>query len=102
MLNAKEQSVDVYFEGDANIPFYTNIMGKHQWLSDGELMIVESMKGQAFQITKNLEVSWKYLNQIDYLELVGIMEGAERVDDKFNLADFKARLNNCKKETYVN
>lgn len=103
LLNAKEQSVDVYFEGSANIPFYTNIMGKHQWLSNGELMIVESMKGQAFQLTKDLEVSWKYLNKIDDdSKLVGIMEGAERINDEFNLADFNANLKNCTKETYVN
>ena len=78
LLSAHESKSQVYFEGGKMTPFYTAILGKHQWLGNGNLLITESMKGRAFEIDKNGEIVWEYLNVIGK-GVTGIIEEAQRV-----------------------
>ena len=47
-IKAPENTMQVYLEGGKEFPFFTNIMGKHQWLPNGNLLITESNQGRAF------------------------------------------------------
>ena len=40
----------VFFEGSEEMPFYSCIMGKNQWLPNGNLLVTESFKGRALEI----------------------------------------------------
>ena len=52
----------VYYQGNSKSPFNTIIMGKHQWLPNGDLLITESMNGRAFELNKQKEIVWEFVN----------------------------------------
>lgn len=93
LLSAREGKSQVYFEGSKTIPFYTVILGKHQWLPNGNLLITESMKGRAFEIDQKGEIVWEYLNIVDK-GVTGIIEEAQRVPLVFSTI-IKDRMNEC-------
>lgn len=54
----------VYYKGNAETPFYSSVMGKHQWLPNGNLLITESTQGRAFEINSSKEIVWEYRNVV--------------------------------------
>ncbi len=78
IVNARSNSFEVYFEGNEQIPFYTDIMGKHQWLANGNLLITESNQGRAFEISPRRTKVWEYMNYVDS-GLVGLVEEVQRL-----------------------
>ena len=45
IVSAPDKTVKTYYEGTPEHPFYTRIMGKHQWLPNGDLLITETCRG---------------------------------------------------------
>jgi hypothetical protein len=78
IVTAPEQSVEVYYEGTPAHPFYTDIMGRHQWLPNGNLLITETRRGRAFEINRQGEIVWEYLNPAGN-GIVGILEEVARL-----------------------
>ena len=68
----------VLFAGDRVHPFFTDIMGKHQWLSNGDLLLTETMKGRALEVNPRGEVIWEYRNIVKP-GLRGMMDEAQRI-----------------------
>jgi hypothetical protein len=83
ILSASDARTQVYFSGSSDIPFYTDIMGEHQWLPNGNLLITESMKGRAFEIDNQGEIVWEYSNIIKP-GITGIVEGVQRIPSHFS------------------
>jgi len=86
----------VYYKGDDTHPFYSNIMGKHQWLPNGNLLITEALRGRAFEIDKNGNIVWEYINIVKK-GYTGILEEAQRISNKFTKDFFIKRIKECKK-----
>ncbi|TWX73068.1 arylsulfotransferase family protein [Colwellia sp. C1TZA3] len=84
-----------YFSGTRQLPFYSNIMGKHQWLSNGNLLLTESMNGRVFEISPQKKLIWEYINIVDSMSIAGIMEGGERLSAEFNINFFKTKQQEC-------
>ncbi|HSM06687.1 MAG TPA: arylsulfotransferase family protein [Longimicrobiales bacterium] len=82
ILDARDGSVTTWFEGGPDVPFYSDIMGKHQWLPDGHLLVTESMQGRAVEIDASREVVWEYVNQVRP-GTVGIVEEVQRLPAGF-------------------
>lgn len=82
IVSARERAAKVFFEGDESAPFYTDIMGKHQWLPTGNLLITEAKKGRAFEITPDGRVVWEYVNHVDK-DVVGLVDEVQRLPLKF-------------------
>ncbi len=80
IVNAAEDTFEVFFDGGGKIPFYTDIMGKHQWLPNGNLLITESREGRAFEINRRGEVVWEYINFV-YQGVVGLVEEVQRLNE---------------------
>jgi len=78
IVSARDKTAEVFFEGTLTAPFYTDIMGKHQWLPNGNLLITESREGRAFEINRRGEVVWQYVNYVDR-GVVGIVEEVQRL-----------------------
>lgn len=76
-----EQST-VYYEGDEEHPFYTNIMGKHQSLPNGNMLITEATKGRAFEIDPDGNIVWEYLNILDSGH-IGLVTEVTRLPEQF-------------------
>jgi hypothetical protein len=78
-ISAPDQTLTTYYEGTKEQPFYTNVMGKHQWLANGNLLISEPCNGRAFEINPKKEIVWEY-NNITAPGYVGFMEEVTRLD----------------------
>jgi hypothetical protein len=73
-----DNQISEYYKGSEDNPFNTNIMGKHQWLENGNLLITESMQGRAFEVNPKKEIVWEYRNVVGGTKL-GLLEEATRV-----------------------
>jgi hypothetical protein len=78
IVSALDNTAEVFFEGNSKTPFYSDIMGKHQWLGNGNLLITESRNGRAFEINLDTQVVWEYVNYVDH-EVVGFVEEVQRL-----------------------
>jgi hypothetical protein len=74
---ASRQST-VLFEGNKKHPFFSNVMGKHQILKNGNMLMTEAAKGRAVEVTPNDEIVWEY-NNIVKPHVVGFMPEATRI-----------------------
>lgn len=65
LISVKDNTSKIFFEGSLEKPFYTRIMGKSQWLPNGNLLITESVSGRGFEINQQGEIVWQYVNYVD-------------------------------------
>ena len=78
IVSAPDNTVKTYFTGTKDKPFFTNVMGKHQWLPNGNLLITESKRGRGFEINKQGEIVWQYINYVDR-DIVGLVGEVQRL-----------------------
>jgi len=100
IVSALDDQVQDYFSSADKVPFYTNIMGKHQWLENGNLLMLESMNGRVIEVNTQKEVVWSYNNVLTGGKLISIMEGAHRLPVTYNKNFFKLAMSQCKIENY--
>jgi hypothetical protein len=95
-LSATTNHLQVLYAGSNTQPFYTDIMGKHQWLPNGNMLITESTKGRAFEIDPQGALVWEYFNLTTkgYLALV---DEAQRLPSVFTRAFFEEGRRTCGK-----
>lgn len=90
---------EVYFEGSEEMPFYTDVMGKHQWLQNGNLLITESTRGHAFELDPKSDIVWEHVNLVDQEGLVGLVGEAQRLPPDYDRQFFEAqRSQRCGRE----
>lgn len=85
----------IYYQGKREQRFYTDIMGKHQWLPNGNLLITESMNGRAFEINKDGDIVWQYVNVIDDKQR-GLLEEVQRLPAHYRSIFSEANLAACR------
>ncbi len=78
IVSAPDNRFSVFFQGNQKVPFYTGILGKHQWLPNANLLITESKNGRAFEINRRGEVVWEYVNYVSP-NVVGLVEEVQRL-----------------------
>ena len=78
IISAKDNTSEVFFEGSQDNPFFTRVMGKHQWQPNGNLLITESMSGRGFEIDRQGNVVWEYINYVDE-STVGVVSEVQRL-----------------------
>jgi hypothetical protein len=83
LLSAASRQRTVYYTAHDRAPFYSDIMGKHQWLPNGNLLITESMRGRAFEIDRDGRVVWEYVNLVG-AGYAALMEEVQRLPDRMN------------------
>ena len=92
ILDARDSSTKVYFEGSKEIPFFSDIMGKHQWLPNGNLLITEARWGRVFEITPEKKIAWEFNNVLKHgfaQGLVGAIAEGQRLAPEFDGAMFE-------------
>jgi hypothetical protein len=95
LISAIDGSVTSYLKGENELEFYSNIMGKHQWLDNGNLLVLESRNGRVFEVTPQKQRVWQYSNLIVNTSMVGVLEGAERLPAQFDRAFFDQLKLSC-------
>lgn len=84
----------IYYSGSESEPFFSSIMGKHQWLPNGNLLITETKKGRVFEIDNEGNIVWEYINVIGG-GIAGIVEQASRLPDFYTEDYFTQITNTC-------
>lgn len=62
--------------------FYSDVMGSHQLLPNGNRLIAESRAGRVFEIDGSGDIVWEYVSQYDDTH-ASVIEIAERFDKEF-------------------
>lgn len=78
VVSAPDRSRRVVFEGNDRTHFFTDILGKHQWLPNGNLLLTESRSGRSIEVDDQGEVVWEYVNYIGP-DQIGIVEEVQRL-----------------------
>ncbi len=76
IISAPGDSTRVYYEGGADNPFFTGAQGAHQWLPNGNLLLTDAHYGRVFEVTREGEIVWEYVNYIDR-GIVGLVSQAQ-------------------------
>ena len=87
----------IYFTGSERQPLYTDIVGNHQWLPNGNLLITESVKGRAIEIDPQGEIVWEYVNIIDE-GIAGIIDEVQRLPDFYTEETLTQLTDHCRVE----
>jgi Arylsulfotransferase (ASST) len=94
VLSATNGHMQEMYSGSDEQPFYTAIMGKHQWLPNGNMLIAESLKGRAFEIDPEGKLVWEYFNLVDKGRLALLTE-AQRLPSFFTPSFFEEGRRTC-------
>jgi hypothetical protein len=82
VISAADNSVRVAFEGNSRFPFFSRLMGKHEWLPNGNLLITSSMEGRAFEVNRDGGLVWQYTNYVAP-HTVGNVQEVQRLPARF-------------------
>lgn len=82
LIRGRDQSVTTYFGGAPEQPFFTPILGRHQWLPNGHLLVTDSCEGRAFEVDRSGRPVWSYVNYVDE-GVVGIVEQVQRLPVRY-------------------
>ncbi len=52
----------IAFMGTKELPFFSFIIGRHQWLENGNLLLVESTGGRVLEVDAHGRLLWQYVN----------------------------------------
>lgn len=85
----------VYYEGNKKKPFFSGMLGKHQWLPNGNMLITEAAKGRAFEIDPQGKILWEYFNIVKK-GYIGYLSEAQRLPAQYTKAFFDKKRQKCK------
>jgi hypothetical protein len=94
--NAGMGKTEIVWSGSATQPFYSSIMGKQQWLANGNLLLTESRHGRALEVDAHGNPVWEYLNLLKPGWL-GVMEEAARLPVTMDASFFTQATAACRK-----
>lgn len=63
-ISCPEGDADVVYQAGAEESFFTERIGWHQRLPNGNLLLVESQKGRAFEVTADGDIVWQFVNYV--------------------------------------
>jgi hypothetical protein len=93
----RDGSVQVVFQGDRQHPFYSPIMGKHQWLSNGDVLLADAAEGRAIEVDPQGQVVWELINHAGRKDVVGMLSDAQRISpDVLSEERLRAIVSRCK------
>lgn len=87
LQDAPSGEVSVAYTGTEEESFFSFLLGKHEWLSNGNILISDSRNGRIIEVTPDGEIIWEY-NNIVREGVVGFVETAQRLSDHFSPAFF--------------
>ncbi|MEZ9327554.1 arylsulfotransferase family protein [Vibrio breoganii] len=83
----------IRYSGTDQQPFYTHVMGKHEHLDNGNLLITEASQGRAFELKDN-DIVWQFHNVLPE-GLIGFIDEVQRLGPEFDEAFFRHNVQKC-------
>lgn len=71
------------YTGDAKRPFYSNVRSAQERLPNGNTLITESDGGRLFEVTREGEIVWEYVNPVrggEAQEFVPVVSWGQRIE----------------------
>ena len=75
----------VLYQGTGDHVFYTDTLGKHQNLENGNLLISSGEEGRVFEVTPAGEIVWEFINRYDEDRVIMLHEGTRFPKDYFEV-----------------
>lgn len=95
-IDPQSGQISVLYEGTDEHPFYSERMGKHQYLPNANVLVSEVEGGRVFEITPAGKMVWSFVNRYDE-DQVAVIEQATRYPAEY--AAFTAEA--CPADTVV-
>ena len=95
-IDARTDLVSVIYQGTEEEPFFTDIMGKHQWLANRNLLVTESRAGRAFELTPSGEIAWEYFN-VAGEDILGLIDDTQRLPPEMDAAAVARLAEQCER-----
>jgi hypothetical protein len=95
--SATDGMIDTAYSGSEANPFFTSIIGNHQWLANGNLLVTSSRQGYAFEVDKAGKIVWQFFNLVGENTL-GLLNDTQRLAPSFDTGFFKSIAHECKSE----
>jgi len=83
VLSMTEKTVDTWYQGTPEKPFFTPVMGDHEWLAPDVALMVESSSGRVIAVDSTGKLLWEYFNETGP-NTVGIIPSAMKVPDELH------------------
>lgn len=74
----RTETMRTLFAGGGAKPFFTAVMGNHQRLANGNILITESLGGRALELNPRADLVWEYNNLVGD-RVVGDLTDAHRI-----------------------
>lgn len=84
----------ILFEGNKTHPFFTDIMGKQQLLTNGDRLLTETVNGRALEIDAAGHPVWEYRNFVKP-GVVGMLDEAQHLPLSMNAPFFERARKTC-------
>lgn len=97
-IDVLEDESSVVFEGSEELPFFTEVMGKQQRLSNGNRLLIESTSGRALEIDSSNKPVWDFINLVEE-GMIGIVSEATRLPTYLDEAHFRKLVSKCSNES---
>ena len=84
-LDPASRRVKVLYQGTEDRVFYTDTLGKHQNLENGNLLISSGEEGRVFEVNPAGEIVWEFINRYDEDRVIMLHEGTRFPKDYFEV-----------------
>lgn len=88
VIDPASRKTRVVYEGSPENPFYTEGMGKHQFLPNGNILITEAEGGRFFEVDEKGEIVWEFINRFDGKHIAEVQEATRIPEDFFTVEDW--------------
>lgn len=93
-IQVPSNAIEVVFQGNREMPFYTATLGKQQWLDNGNILFTDNERGHVLEITAEGETVWQFANLIKPNKTAAVQE-AQRLPLSMDKAWFSALRERC-------
>jgi hypothetical protein len=93
-ISASTNAVEVGFSGTNEKPFFTDIMGDHQLLSNGNTLLTESVAGRVVEVNASGDIVWEYFNLVGN-GLIALISDAQVLPSHYDEGFFARALSKC-------
>jgi hypothetical protein len=93
-IHIPDNHISIIFSGSPQQAFYSAILGKQQYLDNGNWLITESRQGRVIEVSPEQNIVWEYNNIVEP-QRNAIVTEAERLDRKMNIDFFINAKQHC-------
>lgn len=87
-VDPKTKKTTVRYPATDSQSFYTQFKGKHQVLDNGNVLITEAEAGRVFEVTRNGDVVWEFIDRYDEHDVSVMNTGQRLPEDYFTVEDW--------------